>query len=410
MSSYVRLEWTVLTTAASGEKMETLTVTFDRLRTLLDWAPDVLVAIIILGSAAFFAILFYAALQFVLRRTLSSKRHTHLQAFLVETRSVTLMGVLVLATAIALPAAPLAASTTTAIEKALLVAIVVLIGWAALTAVRMTSKLYLMRFHLETEDNLLARKHITQVRILRRAAETLIVTVTIAAALMTFEPVRHYGISLFASAGVAGLVVGFAARPLLSNLIAGIQIATTQPIRIDDAVVVENESGRVEDITSTYVVIRLWDQRRLIVPLTYFIEKPFQNWTREQASLIGTVLIYVDYTAPVERVRAKALEFVKASKFWDGNLASLQVTDARETSIELRVLASARSSGETFDLRCEVREKLIDFLQKEIPSSLPRVREMATVPDRPAPPAPDRAPETKRPVETKKRPPARPTR
>ena len=372
--------------------METLNAIFDRLRTLLAWAPDPLVAIIILASAALLAVVVYAAVHFALGRALSRRRNAQLQAFLVETRSLMLMGILVLAIAIALPAAPLETDTMAAIEKALLVAIVVLIGWAALTAVRVTSTFYLMRFHDESEDNLLARKHVTQIRILRRAAETLIVTVTIAAALMTFESVRHYGISLFASAGVAGLVAGLAARPLLSNLIAGIQIATTQPIRIDDAVVVENESGRIEDITSTYVVVRLWDQRRLIVPLTTFIEKPFQNLTREQASMIGTVVVYVDYTTPVERVREKAVELVKASSLWDGNLASLQVTDAKESSIELRVLASARSSGEAFALRCEVREKLIDFLQRELPSSLPRTRQEAVVPDRAGSTTTDRPP------------------
>ena len=158
-----------------------------------------------------------------------------------------------------------------------------LIGWIAITATHIVAELYLLRFRLDVDDNLLARKHVTQVRVLRRVVDTLLIIVTIGAALMTFEPVRQYGVSLFASAGVAGLVVGFAARPVLSNLIAGIQLAVTQPIRIEDAVVVENESGRVEEITSTYVVLRLWDMRRMIVPLTYFIEKPFQNWTRESA-------------------------------------------------------------------------------------------------------------------------------
>ena len=184
---------------------------------------------------------------------------------------------------------------------------------------------------------------------------------TVAAALMTFEPVRQYGVSLFASAGVAGLIVGLAARPVLSNLIAGIQLAVTQPIRIEDAIVVENESGRVEEITSTYVVVRLWDMRRMIVPLTYFIEKPFQNWTRESANQTGAVLLNVDYATPVDRVRHKAEEIVKASPFWDGNLVKLQVTDADAVSMQLRVIASARSPGDAFDLRCEVREKLIDY-------------------------------------------------
>ena len=372
--------------------METLDPMFDRLRALLAWAPDPLVAIIILALAALLAVVIHAAAQLALARALGRTPNAYLEAVRVETRSLTLMGMLIVAIAVALPAAPLATVTTVTIEKILLVAIVILIGWGALTAIRITSQLYLRRFQRESEDSLLARKHVTQIRILRRAAETLIVIVTIAAALMTFESVRQYGISLFASAGVAGLVAGLAARPLLSNLIAGIQIAMTQPIRIDDAVVVENESGRIEDITATYVVVRLWDQRRLIVPLTTFIEKPFQNLSREQTSMTGTVTIHVDYTTPVERVRQKALELVKGSKLWDGNLASVQVTDAKESSIELRVLASARSSGEAFDLRCEVREKLIDFLQRELPSSLPRTRQDAVAPDAAGPTTTDRPP------------------
>ena len=157
---------------------------------------------------------------------------------------------------------------------------------------------------------------------------------TLGIALMTFEPVRQYGVSLFASAGVAGLVAGLAARPVLSNLIAGIQLAMTQPIRIGDGVLVENEFGRVEEITSTYVVISLWDLRRLIVPLTYFIEKPFQNWTRESSSLIGSVLLYVDYSAPVERLREKVTEIVTASKLWDGTLVKLQVVETMESALQ----------------------------------------------------------------------------
>jgi small-conductance mechanosensitive channel len=187
----------------------------------------------------------------------------------------------------------------------LLVVGIVLIGWIAITASHIVAALYLQRFQLDVADNLLARKHVTQVRVLQRVVVTLLIIVTVAAALMTFESVRHYGVSLFASAGVAGLVVGLAARPVLSNLIAGIQLAVTQPIRIEDAVVIENESGRIEEITSTYVVVRLWDMRRMIVPLTYFIEKPFQNWTRESANQIGAVHVNVDYTTPVDHVRRR---------------------------------------------------------------------------------------------------------
>ena len=221
----------------------------------------------------------------------------------------------------------------------------------------------------------------TQVRVLLRTAEGLVVLVTLGAALMTFDPVRQYGVSLFASAGVAGIVAGLAARPVLTNLIAGVQLAMTQPIRIDDAVVVENEWGTIEEITSTYVVVRLWDWRRMIVPLSYFIEKPFQNWTRENSALVGSAMIYVDYRAPVGVIRDKLAEIVKNSKNWDGGAVNLQVTDAKESTIELRCLMSARRAGQAFDLRCEVREKLVDFLQKHHPEALPRQRSEVAVSD-----------------------------
>ena len=210
----------------------------------------------------------------------------------------------------------------------------------------------------------------------------MIVVLTISAALMTFEPVRQYGVSLFASAGVAGLVAGLAARPMLSNLIAGLQIATTQPIRLEDEVVFESQWGRVEEINSTYVVLGLWDLRQLIVPLSYFIEKPFENWTRDSTRLIGAVLLHVNYTVPIERLRAKAIEIVKASPYWDGDIVKLQVQDAKESSLELRVIASARSSGQVGELRYEIREKIIAFLQREYPACLPP---LAAAPPAPAP-------------------------
>jgi len=198
--------------------------------------------------------------------------------------------------------------------------------------------------------------------------------VTVGFALMTFDAVRQYGVTLFASAGVAGIVAGLAARPLLTNFLAGVQIAVAQPIRIDDTVIVENESGRVEEITFNYVVVRLWDWRRMIVPLSYFIEKPFQNWTRIGNELIGTVFLYVDHTAPVETIRKKLAEIAAQSKLWNGKVVSLQVSDCKETTIELRALVSANNAPAVWDLRCEVREKLIDFLQREHPEALPRRR------------------------------------
>jgi small-conductance mechanosensitive channel len=192
---------------------------------------------------------------------------------------------------------------------------------------------------------------------------------------MTFPSVRQYGVSLFASAGVAGLVVGLALRPLLTNLLAGVQLAITQPIRIEDAVVVEGESGWIEEITATYVVVRIWDLRRLIVPLSYFIEKPFQNWTREGAAILGTVLLYLDYRAPIDAIREEAKKICEASLNWNRKVLGVQVTDAKNNGIEVRILVSANDGGKAFDLRCELREKLIAFLQREHDYALPRQRQ-----------------------------------
>ena len=183
-------------------------------------------------------------------------------------------------------------------------------------------------------------------------------------------------------------MVGFAFQPVLKNLIAGIQLAVTQPIRIDDAVIVEGEWGQVEEITGTYVVIKIWDWRRLIVPLGYFIEQPFQNWTRETSSLIGVVLLYLDHATDIDGLRAEAQQVVERSALWDGKVFAVQVTDFRERVMEVRILASARNAARTYDLRCEIREKIIGFVQREMPHALPRTRETVSVdgPDRRLPP------------------------
>ncbi len=210
--------------------------------------------------------------------------------------------------------------------------------------------------------------------ILQRVGEFMILVIGLSTLLMTFDGVRQYGVSLLASAGAAGLIAVLALQPVLKNIFAGIQLAVTQPIRIDDALLVEGEWGNVEEITSTYVVMRLWDWRRLILPLSYFIEKPFQNWTRESAALIGTVMIYLDHRAPIQTIRAKVQEIAEGSKLWDRQVMAVQVTDFREHVMEVRILVSARTSPRAFDLRCEVREKLIAFLQEEHPYALPRLR------------------------------------
>jgi hypothetical protein len=232
----------------------------------------------------------------------------------------------------------------------------------------------LRNFRIDAEDNLLARKHITQVRVMVRALDTIIILLTLGFALMTFDEVRQYGVSLFASAGIAGVIFGLAAQPVLSNLIAGVQLAITQPIRIEDAVTVQNEYGWIEEINATYVVIRLWDLRRLIVPLNYFMQQPFYNWTRSAIANIGNVVLYVDYTAPIERIRDKAIELVGQSKQPDAKLVNVQVINATPNAVELRILLTAASTGVTADLCAEIREKLIGFLQRECPQTLPRQR------------------------------------
>lgn len=274
----------------------------------------------------------------------------------------------------ALPSTSFSDDTTLVIAHVLLVGFVLLMGWTAIRTSEIAATLYLQRFRTDVDDNLLARKHLTQIRILKRAGAILIGIITVSAALMTFNAVRQYGVSLFASAGAASLVVGLAARPLLTNLIAGVQIAITQPIRLEDAVIVEGEWGWIEEIASTYVVVRLWDWRRMILPISYFLEKPFQNWTRESGALIGSVYLYVDYSVPVQAIRDKLVEVAADSKLCDGKVVNLQVSDARATVIELRCLVSARNAPQAWDLRCEVREKLIAFIGSEYPHALPRTR------------------------------------
>jgi small-conductance mechanosensitive channel len=338
-------------------------------------APNIISAAIIFLLVGLIALLIHNLLTRLIHRILLGQG-PYLISILAGTIRPTRFGFLVLSFFIALPVVPFDDEIKAAIFTILLVAAAIVAGWIVIAASHVVADIYLQRFHIDAADNLLARKHVTQIRVLLRATDTILVIITIGAAMMSLESVRQYGVSLFASAGVAGLVIGLAARPVLGNLIAGIQLAVTQPIRIDDAVVVENEFGRIEEITSTYVVLRLWDLRRMVVPLTYFIEKPFQNWTKESTSLLGAVLIYVDYTAPIARIREKATEIVKASPLWDGGLLRVHVTNASPATIEVRVLAGARSADDTFNLRCEIREKLIDFLQEELPGALPRQRQV----------------------------------
>lgn len=238
----------------------------------------------------------------------------------------------------------------------------------------------------DVEDNLAARRIQTQTKVLARVAKGAVMLAALAFILMTFPRAKQLGASLLASAGIAGLVFGLAAKSVFGNLLAGLQIAMAQPIRLDDVLIIQGEWGRVEEITSTYVVLKIWDERRLVIPLQWFIENPFQNWTRTSASILGTVMLWVDFTLPVNDLREKATAMCKASAHWDGRVCGVQVVETTERTMQIRVLVSAKDSGKAFDLRCELREGLIAWLQKTYPQSLPRVR--ALVEDLPAPAAP----------------------
>jgi small-conductance mechanosensitive channel len=241
-------------------------------------------------------------------------------------------------------------------------------------AVNLGEKAVLTEYDITASDNLQARKIYTQVHVISKVLYAVIALFTVASVLMLFQEVRQFGTSLLASAGVVGIILGFAAQKTISNLFAGFQIAMTQPIRLDDVVIVEGEWGRVEEITLTYVIIHIWDDRRLVVPLGYFIEKPFQNWTRASAQLLGSVFVWVDYTLPLDELRKALKEIIEPNPLWDKRFWNLQVTDATEKTMQIRVLATSADSSKGWDLRCDIREKLIAYIQKHHPQSLPRFR------------------------------------
>jgi len=279
-----------------------------------------------------------------------------------------------LALLLVLPTVPLPPVFRSGLQHVIGLGVIAALAWGVILSADILSDLIAARHRIDVADNLEARRIQTQVQVLRRVLEVVVVIVTLAVMLLTFPSVRSIGASLLASAGLAGLVLGMAMKPTLSSLIAGVQIALTQPIRMEDAVIVEGEWGWIEEINSTYVVVRLWDWRRMVLPLTYFIENPFQNWTRTTAKLLGSVYLYTDYSVPVDELRQELHRIVEASGKWNGTVCVLQVSDAKEHTIELRALADARDAGTAWDLRCLIREGLIAFLQQRYPASLPKTR------------------------------------
>jgi small-conductance mechanosensitive channel len=246
--------------------------------------------------------------------------------------------------------------------------------WLAVRAIGAVEHVILQRHPVDVADNLRARRVQTQARVLSRTVQVAIGLVGGALILMTFPAIRQLGATLLASAGIVGVVAGLAAKPVFGNLIAGLQIALTQPIRLDDVVIVEGEWGRVEEITSSYVVVRIWDERRMVVPLQWFIEHPFQNWTRTSAQLLGDATLWLDYRVPMPEVRAELDRICRSDPRWDGRVCVAQITDADRATIAVRLLVSAHNSGDLFDLRCAVRERMIDYLNAQHPEALPRMR------------------------------------
>jgi small-conductance mechanosensitive channel len=363
----------------------------DALSNGLSFAPAWAVALVIIAVALLAAWLLHAVILAVLQRLLRDRR-PYLRSVIEQTKNPALLALLLIALAMAVQAAPLGPDTRTVIARVLGLATICLLGWIVLTAAHVAANLYLMQFRVDVEDTMLARTQLTQVRVLLRTFDIVIVLITLGFALMTFDAVRQYGVSLFASAGIAGVIFGLAAQPVLSNLIAGVQIAVTQPIRLEDAVTVQNEYGWIEEINATYVVIRLWDLRRLIVPLNYFIQQPFYNWTRQAANIIASALIYLDYSAPVDLIRKKATELVAQSGRPHTAVASVQVTNLRPDCLELRVLISSDSSGKASDACADLREQLIGFLHREHPEALPRQRSQSINAAQRNEPAPAAAP------------------
>ena len=248
------------------------------------------------------------------------------------------------------------------------------ITWLVMRAIAGVGEAVIRLHPTDTSDNMHARQIQTQTRVLARTVMFFVLLIGLASALMVLPGMRQIGGSLLASAGVAGIAAGLAARPVLGNLIAGLQIALTQPIRLDDVVIMENEWGRIEEITSTYVVVKIWDERRLVVPLQWVIEHPFENWTRSTSQLLGTVFLWLDYRLPLAPLRAELIRVCKAAPEWDQRVSMIQVVDSNEHGMQIRALISAADASRRWDLSCRVREALIDFVQREYPECLPRVR------------------------------------
>lgn len=346
----------------------------DRLMNFIPFGPAWLDPVVVLACAAIVGWIVYWILFGIISRFTGGRFASVAGAIVHNFRAPARWLFPLLGLLLALIALPLPTNVAGPIRHGIVIVLIGIAGWLVVRLIDAMGDIMSARYDVTVADNLEARKVRTQFQVLRRIGAVLIGVFAVGGMLMTFKDIQALGATLFASAGAAGLVIGLAARPVLTNWLAGIQIALTQPIRLEDSVVVEGEWGWIEEITTTYVVVRIWDLRRLILPLSYFIEKPFQNWTRTTANLLGTAYIYADYTVPVQAVRDELERILKEDPLYDGFAWSLDLTNLTEHVVEMRAMVSARNAGDTTNLRRHVREKLVAFLQKNYPDCLPRTR------------------------------------
>jgi small-conductance mechanosensitive channel len=349
--------------------------------TAYPWLTTALTA----AAAVVIALILYGMLFAVLRRI--TRFSVVASAVVKNTAHPAKLVMPVLALQFVLAAAPDTLRHERFVGDMLSIVLTLAITWLVMRSIAGVAEAVIQLNPSDIGDNLHARRIQTQTRVLARTVMFFVLLIGGASALMTFPGMRQIGTSLLASAGVAGIAAGIAARPVLGNLIAGLQIALTQPIRLDDVVIMENEWGRIEEITATYVVVKIWDERRLVVPLQWVIEHPFQNWTRTGSQLLGTVFLWVDYRVPLAPLRAELQRVCDAAPEWDRRVALIQVVETSERCVQLRVLVSTADAPKGWDLRCRVREALVDFIQREYPEGLPRLRAEIDRSERHPPPA-----------------------
>jgi small-conductance mechanosensitive channel len=340
----------------------------------LETISDPLYSLLVLAASLLVGALLGLLARWIVGRSTERSDSGLLRSMVERLRGLFVISGPLVGAAISLTASPFPDAGQAVAERVLSILVVIALTWAGVKALYVLEDAVSANVEVDREDNLHARKVTTQIYYIRRVGVVVVIIIGVSVVLGTFEPVQQLGTTLLASAGVAGVVIGIGAQRTVGAIVAGLQVAFTQPIRLDDVLIVENEWGRVEEITLTYVVVRIWDQRRLVLPITYFTERPFQNWTRVTADLLGTVYLYVDYRMPVDPIRAELAGALADSELWDGRVQNVQVTDATEKSMEVRVMVSAKDSPTLWDLRVEIREKLISFLQKEHPDLLPTAR------------------------------------